>query len=139
MAGYMLEGFGACFEIPDLFSVSHGVICTFRVPVTEQRDTCLSTGFVLEVRHTVFPCDSTPVTDTVCSVIRSEVVRDTRLTPYEPWRFATGTLIDRMSFEIRGVLHHARRYRADVRTRPQLLLLSLGEGESLCAHILCIN
>lgn len=50
--------------------------------------------------------------------------------------FATGSLTERVSFKVRGVLHGAGRYLADVGASPQLLLLTLGEGESLCVHIL---
>lgn len=140
MAGYMLKGFGTCFKIDNLFRVGHGFVCALLVPMADVVGaTDHSTCFSVEMCGAVLLSESTPITDAVSSMVGSKVVWNTCLTPDEPWWLATRSLGDCVSLEVSGVLHHASRHCANMWTRPQLLLLSLGEGESLCTHILCIN
>lgn len=137
MAGDMFEGFLTCFEVPNLLGVGHGFVCACCVHVAEQ---CCGSGrpasVVIKVLRTVFQGNPLPRSDPIGSVIRYEVVRDTCFLPDATrWR-ATSALLDCVALEVSRVLHHAGGYLADMRAGSQFRLLSLGEGESLCAHIL---
>ena len=108
MAGYVFKGFLTSFEIGNLLSVGHCFIDSLRVHMTEQICcTSLSATIAIEMRATMFLGETSPATDTVCGVVGSKVVWNTSFTPNEAWWFATGTLIESVSFKICSVLHHA--------------------------------
>jgi hypothetical protein len=137
MASDVFKCFLPSFEVCDLLSVSHRFIRPLSIHMTEQVcGTSVPTCFDIEVSTPIFLCDASPVTDEVCGMVSSEVIRDTRLTPDKTGWLATGTFGNCVSFEVRSVLHCACSNLANMCTCLQLLLLSLSEGESLCVHIL---
>jgi hypothetical protein len=109
MARNVFKGFLARFEVGDLLSVGHGFVCSFFVHVTyESGGTFTPPSVTVEVARAVPKGNASPVIDAVGGVVWTEVVWDTCLSKYDARGHATSTLSHSVSFEVCGVLHHAR-------------------------------
>lgn len=108
MARYVFKCFHTCFEIGNLLSIGHGFICSFLIHLTEQGSIAyMTTILAIEMNLSLSLDDASPSADLVSGILRSEVIRDTRLTPNETWWVATRTFTNSVMFTGCCVLHHA--------------------------------